>query len=439
MKKNYFQLAEEVNPGIFLHYNTFSNEFILLGKDKHDIYEKNTPSFLKENHTELYNKLLDGGFIIPEDCDETEIVKYTKRVMQFDSTMYQVMINTTLDCNLRCWYCYEDLISGSKLTTEVIEAIKKNIDFEYEKVPYKILKVSFFGGEPFMNFEGIKDILDYAKYFCIINNVRLIADFTTNATLITEEHINYLKDFRCHFQITLDGDRETHNKVKKDNLNPDVDTYQQTLNVLQSINSEIEERWVAVRVNFNNKTLEKIDEIIDDINFLDRKTSHVILKKVWQVDKEKVDKIAIHNSIQKFFDNKFLLDYYIMPKGCVCFAERNRHTLFNYDGKVFKCSTICSFNDHNSLGKLDLTTGQVSWDLSKYSNWFKDITQEECITCKWFPACMGVCNRQLLVRRDEKLCTFDAMNMDTKEYLMYSFKYHMLQHELYSTKDTSLI
>lgn len=45
--------------------------------------------------------------------------------MQFDASMYQVMVNTTLDCNLNCWYCYENRIAGSFLKSEVIEAIKR--------------------------------------------------------------------------------------------------------------------------------------------------------------------------------------------------------------------------------------------------------------------------------------------------------------------------
>lgn len=74
--------------------------------------------------------------------------------MQFDASMYQVMVNTTLDCNLNCWYCYENRIAGSFLKSEVIEAIKKNIEQEYIKTSYRILKLSFFGGEPFCISEG---------------------------------------------------------------------------------------------------------------------------------------------------------------------------------------------------------------------------------------------------------------------------------------------
>lgn len=430
MKKNYFNLDAEVSAGVFLHYNVFSNQFLLLNKTNNDIFVNSDCAEIEKKSPSFYQQLVDAYFILPDDFDEVEVTKGMRRQMRFNSSMYQVMINTTLDCNLDCWYCYENRVAGSKLKKEVIDAIKKNIEYEYNVARFNTLKVSFFGGEPFLFFDGLKEILDYAKTFCNERDIELVADFTTNATLITEEHIHYLKDFRCHFQITLDGNREVHNTVKKDRLNPLADTYQQTLDVLHRINDEIPDRWVAVRVNFDNRTLKKIDEIISDIAFLDRTKTYVILKKVWQIKTEKVEEGLLFEAIQKFFDNKFLLDYYIMPKGCVCFAERNRHVLFNYDGKVFKCSTISSFNDDEALGKLNFETGHLQWDLTKTANWLKDMDQSECVECKWFPACLGPCNRQLMANKGKFICTFDAMNMDTKEYLMYSFKFHLLKKEL---------
>ncbi|WP_313381161.1 radical SAM/SPASM domain-containing protein [Proteiniphilum saccharofermentans] len=430
MKKNFYLFQEEISPQIYLHYNSFSNEFLLLNKTKHEIFNNYNCEDIEKFDNSLYNKLLENYFIVPDDFDEFEVVKNLKRQMQYNSNMYQIMINTTLDCNLNCWYCYENRISKSYLNEDTIKAIKKNIEYEYQSARYNTLKVSFFGGEPLLYFEGVKKILDYAKEFCDNKEIALTTEFTTNATLINEEKVDYLKSFNSSFQITLDGDRKVHNSIKKDILNPSTDTYQKTIEALRLINSKIPNRGVAVRVNFDNRALRKIDEIINDIDFMDRKSTFVILKKVWQIPTNKVDRELLHSAIQKFFDKKFLLDYYIMPKGYLCFAERQRHTLFNYDGKVFKCSTVSSFDEKESLGKLNFETGQIKWDLTKMANWFKDITQKECEECKWFPACFGPCNKQLLAHTGKFICTFDSMNMDSKEYLMYSFKYHLLKEEL---------
>ena len=84
-----------------------------------DRIERDDPMF--------YELLVDNQYVV-EDCfEEKEIAAYRKKKLQFDSSMYQLTINTTLDCNLNCWYCYENRISGSFLAEDVIEAIKKNI------------------------------------------------------------------------------------------------------------------------------------------------------------------------------------------------------------------------------------------------------------------------------------------------------------------------
>lgn len=429
MKKSYYILEEDINSDIHLYYNTIYNKFLLLTKKKNDSFKQENVENIKKEDLVFYQQLLDSHFIIPDETDEYEIISYMKKQMLFDSSMYQIVINTTLDCNLDCWYCYENRISGSNLKEDVIEAIKKNINFEYNSCPYSCLKISFFGGEPFLNFKGIQEILSYANVFCNKKNITLIADFTTNATLITPQHIDILKNYICHFQITLDGDREVHNSVKKDRLYPS-DTYQKTIDTLKLINDQIDQHLIAVRVNFDNRTLRNIDRIIDDIKFLNRRHTYVILKKVWQIQTDKVDKPLLLEAIQKFFDNNFLLDYYIMPKGCVCFAERHRQVLFNYDGKIFKCTTISSFNNENSLGNLDIQTGQIQWNNNKMAYWMKDMQPEHCVQCKWFPACLGICNRQLMAHPKEILCTFDAMNLTPKEYLMYLLKYHLLKNEI---------
>lgn len=52
------------------------------------------------------------------------------------------------------------------------------------------------------------------------------------------------------------------------------------------------------------------------------------------------------------------------------------------------------------------------------------------VGCEWLPACFGPCNKQLLAHKGENICTFDAINMNRKEFLIYAFKFRLLQNEL---------
>lgn len=284
-----------------------------------------------------------------------------------------------------------------------------------------------------MDFRGMKQLIEYGKKFCERKGIEYILDFTTNATLINDSIVDYLKDFTCYFQITLDGSEKTHNRIKHHARLEEYNSYRRTLKALELINSRIENRLIALRINFDNRALDEIDDIIRDISFLDRRKSYVIVKKVWQVNTEVVNKEKLLSVIQKLLDNDFLPDYYIMPKGGVCFAERENQAVFNFDGKVFKCTTICSFDSENSLGTLNSDSGIVEWKQDVMHDWFADMQQPDCLECKWYGACLGPCNRQLMAHKGQFICTFDAMNLTQKEYLMYLFKYNLLYNQLFNS------
>ncbi len=336
MKKNKYQTYIEVDKGIFLYFNSFSTKYLLLDEKKHLIFQNHSLEDIKQNHLDLYNTLLETQFIIADDFDEQAIVEYKKIAAKMDTTMYHVVVNVTLDCNLRCWYCYEKKIHKSKLFANVIEAIKSNVSLQYEKVRFKTLKISFFGGEPFLNFDGIRNILDFARTFCKARDIALLADFTTNATLIKQEHLEYLQDLKCFFQITLDGDRHKHNEVK--HLSG-VDTFMLTIDTIHHISNMIKESYIWVRINYDKKTLDHIDDILVLIDDLDKAHTFLILRKIWQTETNSINPRLLTGAIQKILSHKFFVDCYALSRSGICFAERMNQVLVNFDGKVFKCST----------------------------------------------------------------------------------------------------
>lgn len=429
-KKSKYCFSEEIQEQIHLHYSSASNEFLLLNSVKHAAVVNNSPEELEKKDVDLFHILVEKKFLVPAELDETGKITQARKNAILNKEWYHVVVNTTLDCNLNCWYCYENKIKGSKLTESVIKQICRNIEAHYAASPYKMLKVSFFGGEPFMDRKGMRAIIEFAHTFCESKKIELILDFTTNATLITEEIVDYLSAFTCYFQITLDGAESTHNEIKKPN-DSKINSYRKTIAALRLIDSKIENRLIALRINFDNKVLNEIDTIISDISFLDRERCYVIVKKVWQVDRDGVNKEQLLQVIQKLLDNDFLPDYYVMPKGGVCFAERENQVLFNYDGNVFKCTTITSFDKENTLGDFDPESGLVTWKKDVMDEWLGDMQQPECLSCKWYGACYGPCNRQLMAHKGQFICTFDAMNLSQKEYLMYLFKYNLLYNKVH--------
>lgn len=299
-RKSFYQLSQKVAPEIYLCSNLRNETHILLSEDVFKLYDADNLEQIEQRYPQVYERLEKGKFLVSEDADEfLEIQAQRKRDFE-DTSMYQLIINPTLDCNLSCWYCYENKIPKSVMSEETIEAVSKNIESHYKEQPFSTLKLSFFGGEPFLRFFVIKKIVAKADDFCKANNINFILDFTTNGTLCTQTAINFLKGYRCFFQITLDGNREQHNKIKHLKSST-FDAFSATVKNIRNILDHIKLSYVAVRINFDQDTLKDFDSILEELQPLDRKRTKIILKKVWQVDIDKISQALVLSTMEKLF------------------------------------------------------------------------------------------------------------------------------------------
>lgn len=138
---------------------------------------------------------------------------YDSDVMQCE----QLTIELTGNCNLRCKYCiYNDYYEGNRSfnTSNIdFETAKKAIDYVYSHSNKERMAITFYGGEPLLNFKVMKQCIDY----CLSNikHPNLYFSFTTNLTLMTEEIANYVAQIpNMSILLSLDGPEEIHNRAR---------------------------------------------------------------------------------------------------------------------------------------------------------------------------------------------------------------------------------
>lgn len=109
------------------------------------------------------------------------------------------LLNLTDQCNCRCKYCDFVQYKNSYMTKEVAD---KAIEFLKSKIGNKKINITFFGGEPLLNWEIITYLVNKYKdeFFWSI---------TTNGTLLTEEKLEFLKNNNISVLLSIDGDKET--------------------------------------------------------------------------------------------------------------------------------------------------------------------------------------------------------------------------------------
>lgn len=372
---------------------------------------------MREEFPEVTQRLIKSRFLVESDEAEIEHLRSMNRKQMKNST-YQLTLNPTQDCNFKCWYCYEDHPQG-KMSSETIDCIKKFICLRLEKGDLKHFTLNWFGGEPLMYFNEIVYPLSlYVKQQLDAVNVSFCNSITTNGYLINDVMIERFSEIGLNFfQITIDGDRNTHDKIRNDNGKPSFDRIiENCIKLIQNSSDTI----VQLRVNYTTKSIGlDYSEIFDAIPFELRKQIRVQFQRVWQTyEKEGNDsqvKIIIRNHLDKLKRKNFNVSYnsaFSIYRGCVCYADRINYANINYDGNVYRC-TARNYIPEQALGSLN-SEGEIAWNKSLFEEIDEKANFENalCLDCNYLPLCGGPCFSKRFDNRGEKENNCYLWNVD---------------------------
>ncbi len=169
--------------------------------------------FSREEIDEAFGELKElkqSGLLFSAD----DYGEYAEKTML--SPVKAMCLNVSHDCNLRCEYCFAgtgDYEQGRQVMSA--ETGKKAIDFLLlHSRGRRELEVDFFGGEPLMNFEVVKEVVRYARSKEREHGKRFRFTITTNGVLLDDEKIDYINREMSNVVLSLDGRREVNDRVR---------------------------------------------------------------------------------------------------------------------------------------------------------------------------------------------------------------------------------
>lgn len=347
-----------------------------------------------------FDRLYSLGYIVDADFDEIAYVKHKNREACYSNRDYMLIINPTLECCFRCWYCYEEHQQGH-MGKAVISALRKHISSRVGKGDISSLYLSWFGGEPLLYFDEIVYPTSlFAMKQCNKNHLPFGNGITTNAYCIDGEMVEKMNKIKLsNFQITLDGHRERHDTIRNQNGSPSYDRIIENIHLLCA---GIDNVRINLRINYDDVTLGMNPEgILKSFDEAYRKFICIDLHRVWQTaDSKQAQSYANgrNDKLNDFMAKASSLGYECHCGGKMqigafynCYAGRNYYACINYDGNVFKC-TARSFTEANRVGKLQ-KDGSIVWDERKISRLYgyAPLEKPECEQCDYLPVCMGPC------------------------------------------------
>src|SRR3989344_9241454 len=173
-----------------------------------------------EESEQMKDFLTDEGLMtLPKDWQSCSMPGNSLEPNSFSPnlTKHQIILSLTNKCNLRCVYCYAE--TGSDFTTMKWDVAKDAIDSLISKTisfGSKEFSILFHGGgEAFVEYILLQQCVEYAKERAEVEGLQASFSAVTNATLITPERAQWLKDCGfTHFTISLDGVKEVHNRQR---------------------------------------------------------------------------------------------------------------------------------------------------------------------------------------------------------------------------------
>lgn len=116
-------------------------------------------------------------------------------------------------CNLACTYCYADGGEYSAPGRMLFDTAAKAVDFlVHNSGPKNNLSITFFGGEPLIEFESIKKIVRYAQDLAASRGKVVSFSITTNGLMLDNEKISFFRDNSVDVMVSVDGDKEAHDR-----------------------------------------------------------------------------------------------------------------------------------------------------------------------------------------------------------------------------------
>ena len=157
-------------------------------------------------------ELTEAGQLFAPDTHEACI----QDVMKRKTVVKALCLHIAHDCNLACQYCFaEEGEYHGRRALMSYEVGKKALDFLIANSgSRKNLEVDFFGGEPLMNWQVVKDLVKYGREQEKLHNKKFRFTLTTNGVLLNDEVMEFCNKEMGNVVLSVDGRKEVHDYMR---------------------------------------------------------------------------------------------------------------------------------------------------------------------------------------------------------------------------------
>lgn len=373
-------------------FNTLTRNAALIGKE--------TLNTIPANR--MYILL---GFLVDADKDEVADWEETFRCAKTDMAYIDLTILLTHQCQMKCQYCFEGDKENKNISYDSVQ------DILYFLIQHKDdcnrLRITWFGGEPLLNYKTLKEMSMRLIDFCRENEIQYCADITTNAYALSRERCNEIVNELNvkRFIITIDGPANIHDQRRP--LRSGQPTFER---IWENIGYMIDAgAKVSIRMTIDRENAPFIPDFLHQVakssyagrvglsfcRTIDFNFTPEHVRSLLYSEKEFAEVewrlIQIAHSLGLY---QYSFPYKSPEGGCL----RKGDIVIGSDGIVYKC--LDTIGDKRwavaSISSLDSPSKTPQW-YNDWCNWVPSLSPS-CSKCVLRPLCNGGCPHNALFR-----------------------------------------
>ena len=216
-KNNGYNIVLDVNSGAIHVVDDVTYDVIELFEDSSakEIIEKlvdRYPQTEIEEAIQEVNELKDNEELFTEDTYKERIIDFKKR----QTVVKALCLHIAHDCNLACRYCFaEEGEYHGRRALMSYETGKQALDFLIANSgSRRNLEVDFFGGEPLMNWDVVKQLVAYGREQEKLHDKHFRFTLTTNGVLLNDEIMEFANKEMDNVVLSIDGRKEVHDRMR---------------------------------------------------------------------------------------------------------------------------------------------------------------------------------------------------------------------------------
>ncbi len=217
-----------------------------------------------DDEREALGLLQENGFLVPDRAADRQALDHYFSSVTNSSAELHITLLTTLQCNFACDYCFQGDHGdynkfAEKMSLETAARVATWIERELDRVKPEHLVLMFFGGEPLLNIPVMYYLSERIWQAARARGVRMASSIITNGLLLTPELVDRMVPLGlAAVKITLDGDRDTHNRMRP--LRGGQGTFDRIIENLRLVADRVP---VAIGGNFDESSVDSYPALLD--------------------------------------------------------------------------------------------------------------------------------------------------------------------------------